>query len=122
MSSNEEDLDIPQPRRARKIDEYSWKKICSKRARNIGKAYIYISLKNNSNSQRAVSPPCTYTCFGRIDTDKIKEILDNFCIIANFELQNNYLSNHANSTDVKRTRVGDRCSRKLRTIKQLNIR
>ena len=116
MSSKEEDLDIPQPRRARKIDEYSWKKICSKRARNIGKAYIYISLKNNSNSQRAVSPPC------RIDTDKIKEILDNFCIIANFELQNNYLSNHANSTDVKRTRVGDRCSRKLRTIKQLNIR
>ena len=110
MSFNKEDLDIPQPRRARKIDEYSWKKICSKRARNIGKAYIYISLKNK------------YTCFGIIDIDKIKEILGNFCIIANFELQNNYLSNHANSTDVKRTKVGDRCSRKLRTIKQLNIR
>ena len=64
MSFNKEDLDIPQPRRARKIDEYSWKKICSKRARNIGKAYIYISLKNK------------YTCFGIIDIDKIKEILD----------------------------------------------
>ena len=56
MSFNKEDLDIPQPRRARKIDEYSWKKICSKRARNIGKAYIYISLKKQQQFPARCEP------------------------------------------------------------------
>ena len=118
MSSNEEDLDNANPSRGRerKRDENSWVKTCAKHARNTGKAYI----SRDTGKQvpaRAVGPPCKDNCFDKIGPDKIKEIYDNFWSIANYDLQNAYLSKLVSSTDIKRSRVKDRPSRKLRRIK-----
>ena len=77
---------------------------CAKRARNTGKAYI----SRDTGKQvpaRVVGPPCKDNCFDKIGPDKIKEIYDNFWSIANYDLQNAYLSKLVSSTDITKGHV-----------------
>ena len=94
-----------------------WHPCCGKHARNIDKAYI-ICLKNKSNSWRVLWDnnvwSITLTEMGMI---KWREYWTTFGSLVILTYKTFICKKHSNSTDIKRSRVGDRSSTKLRTIK-----
>jgi hypothetical protein len=99
--------------RKRSKNPETWKKNIAKKNRNEGKSYLS---KTGQRKEKKIGPPCEDGCFEKLGDEKISAIFDSFWKIGNYDSQNQYLSKLVKYDDVKRCRVKNRPSRKLRSI------
>ncbi|CAG9762722.1 unnamed protein product [Ceutorhynchus assimilis] len=89
--------------RKRKRNETAWKINQEKLLRNSGKAYI--GRKNEPHTQRSVKPyehTCRYKCSQSISAEERREIFQRFYALANYDLQNSFVSSCIKKKGVQR--------------------
>ena len=101
--------------RKRPVNKSKWKVSVSKKKRNLGEEYVSVKTKQAIKA-RTIGAPCKCGCFEKIGMDKIQTIFNEFWKIGDYEIQNAYLNNLMKSVDVKRSRVKNRPSRRLRSV------
>ncbi|KAK4324158.1 hypothetical protein Pmani_005161 [Petrolisthes manimaculis] len=107
---------VPGPSHKKAKCVEAWKSVQRKKKRDSGESYT--STRGVAMAARKVGAACAcpQKCFDLVGREHIDLIFNDYWAMGSHDRQSEYLANHVTSQDVKRSKVKDRPSRKLRRL------